>query len=144
MTTLSTSILIDASPQKVWEILLDFKAYPSWNPFIQKIQFTDEAQENLEVLIAPPNGTAMTFKPQILSKTKDKEFAWMGKLGLKGLFDGHHSFILKETNGKTYFTQSEQFTGILVPLFKKSLHTKTLKGFELMNEAIKQRAEKEA
>ena len=35
----------------------------------------------------------------------------------------------------------ERFTGLLVPLFRKSLDTGTRRGFETMNEALKLRVE---
>ncbi|KIK65017.1 hypothetical protein GYMLUDRAFT_70951 [Collybiopsis luxurians FD-317 M1] len=31
----STSIIISASPEKVWKILLDFDSYKQWNPFVR-------------------------------------------------------------------------------------------------------------
>jgi hypothetical protein len=36
----------------------------------------------------------------------------------------------------------KKFSGILVPLFSKMINTNTRKGFELMNEKIKEVAEK--
>jgi hypothetical protein len=38
--------------------------------------------------------------------------------------------------------QSEDFSGILVPLFAKMLDNQTVNGFNLMNEALKERCEK--
>jgi uncharacterized protein YndB with AHSA1/START domain len=37
MKELKTEILINTTPQKVWEILVDFKRYHEWNPFIKSI-----------------------------------------------------------------------------------------------------------
>jgi Polyketide cyclase / dehydrase and lipid transport len=31
---LDSSIDIDAGPERVWEVLTDFGAYPEWNPFM--------------------------------------------------------------------------------------------------------------
>lgn len=36
----------------------------------------------------------MTFKPKILIVEPNKEFRWKGKLGINGIFDGKHYFIL--------------------------------------------------
>lgn len=142
MKSIDTTILIHAPAKTVWSILLDFNSYSSWNPFITKIAFTDEEKQNLEVLISPPESSAMTFKPKVISHIENKEFSWLGKLGFKGLFDGLHSFHLRENEkGQTLFTHREKFNGILVPLFPKSFLNNTQKGFELMNEALKKRAE---
>jgi len=44
-------------------------------------------------------------------------------------------------NGKTTFIQRENFSGLLVPLIWKQMNTKTIKGFEMMNRSLKERAE---
>tara|TARA_B110000037_G_C16799230_1_gene374812 strand:- start:302 stop:520 length:219 start_codon:yes stop_codon:yes gene_type:complete len=65
-----------------------------------------------------------------------------GKLFLKGIFDGYHSFHLKENEkGETTFNHNEKFTGFLVPLFQSTLKTKTIKDFEKMNTALKHEVE---
>ena len=58
-----------------------------------------------------------------------------------GVFDGRHIFELEPTPVGTRLVQREEFTGILVPLFARSLDKGTKAGFEAMNLAIKQRAE---
>jgi len=60
-----------------------------------------------------------------------------------GLFDGEHKFeLIDNNNGTTTFVQSEKFTGILVPLFRKMLDVNTRNGFSLMNEKLKELAER--
>lgn len=81
----------------------------------------------------------MTFKPTILTKTENRELRWSGKVLIKGLFIGNHSFELMENvDGTTKFFQSEKFTGILVWLFDPE---KTKNGFEEMNRKLKELAE---
>ncbi|HVD10636.1 MAG TPA: hypothetical protein VNB88_08330, partial [Gaiellaceae bacterium] len=56
-------------------------------------------------------------------------------------FDGEHSFSIERIDdSRVRFVQAERFTGVLVPLFGKSLE-KTRRGFTAMNEALKRRAE---
>jgi hypothetical protein len=84
----------------------------------------------------------MTFKPTILNLELNKEFRWKGKLGITGIFDGEHYFILEYLNkDKTKFIHGEKFSGLLVPLVGKMLD-KTQKGFQLMNESIKNECER--
>ena len=37
MKELHSEIVIDASPERVWDVLTDFASYPQWNPFIRRI-----------------------------------------------------------------------------------------------------------
>ena len=101
-----------------------------------------EVGETIEVCIAPPEGSEMKFKPKVLVCKENEELQWLGKLFFKGVFDGAHRFKLTDKgNGTTLFEHSEAFHGWLVPLFKAQLETKTLAGFQQMNEALKALAE---
>jgi hypothetical protein len=138
-----TEILINAIPHKLWEILTDFDKYPSWNPFIKYIKGTVKTGSQIEARIEPPGAKGMVFKPKVLAFEANKELRWLGHLLFPGLFDGEHSFkIVDNKNGTSTFIQSENFKGILVPLFKKQLNTNTKRGFELMNEKLKELAER--
>jgi hypothetical protein len=141
-SSLTTSILIKAAPEKVWEVLTDFESYPSWNPFIRSLTGDVATGKKIRVTLHPPGGSAMTFKPKVLAFDPSHEFCWLGHLWIKGLFDGEHRFVLQDNgDGTTLFLHSEHFGGILLPLFQKMLETKTKAGFEQMNEALKKRVE---
>ena len=135
--TIETQIHINASAEKVWNIFTDFEKYPKWNPFVKSL--TGEVAEGNQISAVLAK---MTFKPIVLKFQKNKEFRWLGKLFFKGLFDGEHYFILQENeDNSTTFIHGEDFSGILVGLFKKKLETETKAGFREMNEALKKRAE---
>ncbi len=68
---------------------------------------------------------------------------WFGKLLFGGLFDGRHRFELVPEGGSTRLVQSEQFSGMLVPLVKKLL-AETEREFERLNLALKKRVEQAA
>ena len=85
----------------------------------------------------------MTFQPTLLKFEENREFRWVGKLLVKGIFDGEHYFVLsKEVGNKTKFTHGEKFRGILV-YFAGKILDKTKGGFELMNESLKVECEKD-
>lgn len=137
MKRVETEILISADPQKVWSVLTDFESYPNWNPFVKSL--TGKVREGNKIKVVLPG---MKFKPTVLKFKTAKEFRWIGHLLFKGLFDGEHSFVLIDNkNGTTTLKHSEQFSGILVPFFKKKLDTDTKDGFVQMNVALKKRAE---
>jgi hypothetical protein len=142
MKNIQTEILILADTAKVWDVLMNFDSYPKWNPFITSISGERKLGNRLTVSINPPGGKGMTFKPNILTLEANKEFRWKGKLGINGIFDGEHYFILElQENDKTKFIHGEKFSGLLVPLLGKILD-KTHKGFQLMNESIKKECER--
>jgi hypothetical protein len=141
MKELRSEIVIDAPPERVWETLTDFTAFPDWNPFIQQVQGEPREGAKLQVRIVPPGGRGMTFKPTVLEAVPSRSLRWLGRAGLPGLFDGEHSFTLEPiASGQTRLIQAERFNGLLVPLAGGTL-AKTHRGFEAMNEALKHRVE---
>jgi hypothetical protein len=140
-TTISSQIEIDAPAETVWAILMDFPAYGEWNPFIRQISGPPEVGARLEARLQPPGGRAMTFKPTVLVADPNREFRWLGRLLVKGLFDGEHVFRIEPLGGdRVRFVQEESFAGILVPLLKGTLG-QAEQGFHAMNAALKGRAE---
>ena len=138
---LRTEIAIAAPPERVWDVLTDFDAYPTWNPFITSIAGRPEVGTELEVRIEPPGRRAMTFRPTVLAAEPQRRLAWLGRVLLPRVFDGEHSFEIEPSgDGGSRFTQRERFSGLLVPLLGATLR-KTEQGFVAMNRALKERAE---
>jgi hypothetical protein len=138
---LTTSIEVEATVERVWEIVTEISAYPDWNPFITSIEGELAPGSRLEVRIQPPGGRAMTVRPVVKGVQKNRELSWLGRLFVRGVFDGEHRFQVEPlAEGRTRFTQSETFRGLLVPLTAGVLR-KTRRGFEEMNAALKNRAE---
>jgi hypothetical protein len=140
-TELRHEVEIDAPPATVWAVLADTGAYDDWNPFVRRLDGELREGAKLEVQIAPPGGRSMTFKPTVLAARPERELRWLGRLLVGGLFDGEHSFELEPlAEGRTRFTQTERFTGILTRPLGKTLR-KTQRGFQQMNDALKARVE---
>jgi hypothetical protein len=139
---LHATIGIDATPQRVWQILTDFAAYPDWNPFITRASGTASPSERLRLRMQPPGGRGATLRPTVLEADPGRRLRWLGHLLFPGLFDGDHSFIIEPlVDGRVRLTQQEQFRGILLPLAARSLDRHTLPGLQQLNQALKRRAE---
>jgi hypothetical protein len=141
MKTIKTEIDIQAPAETVWEMLSDTDAFPSWNPFITRLEGELRVGGRLAVTIEPPGGRPMTFRPTVKTLVPGRELAWLGSLLIPGLFDGRHRFTIESIGGDhARFHQQEDFTGILVPLMASALE-KTGDGFKAMNQALKARVE---
>ena len=141
MRQISSEIEIEAPAERVWNLLTDFSRFPEWNPFIRKATGQPKVGERLEVNLQPSGARNMTFKPRVLKAESNRELRWVGRLLIPGLFTGEHSFTIEQLDGKRVrFVQSERFTGLLVPL-SKGLVNDARRGFQEMNQALKERAE---
>lgn len=141
---ITTEIIIRASKEKVWDVLTDFENYKNWNPFILRSAGKAIAGTRITNTMNN-NGKMFTFKPLLLTVEPHSYIDWLGSLWIKGLFDGHHYFRIEELgNGHVKFTQGEKFSGILSGMLLRSIGDDTRNNFVLMNNALKQQAEKEA
>jgi hypothetical protein len=140
MRQLETSVHIDAAADAVWDVLTDFDRYPEWNPFITSIAGALAAGARLSVSLAPPGGRTVAMKPTVRAVEPGRRLAWLGHLGVPGIFDGEHEFVVEPGGGGAIFTQRETFRGALVPFVGRLLE-RTRTGFEAMNAALKKRVE---
>jgi hypothetical protein len=139
---LHTEIAIEATPERIWEILTDFAAYPSWNAFIPCISGPGTVGSRLDLQMRPPGGRGMQLRPTLLAAAPSQELRWLGQLGVPGLFDGEHRFRIEPLGtNRVRFVQEERFTGLLAPLVLRFIESGTRRGFEAMNQALKVRAE---
>ncbi|MEW9549504.1 SRPBCC family protein [Nonomuraea sp. NPDC050783] len=143
MREITSSIDIAASPEQVWDVLVDFAGYSTWNPFIREGAGQAVVGETLVLKMYPENGKPMTFRPRVLEAERGRTLKWLGRFVLPGLFDGAHSFVLTATPQGTHLVQSEAFKGLLVP-FLGSMIEGTSRNFARLNEALKQEVEQRA
>ena len=132
---------IDAQAEEVWEVLVDFKSWGSWNAFIPMVEGTLQAGERMRIRVVPPGSKPMIFKPEVYEVIPCKKILWGGSF-LKIIYRGDHAFLLEPApDGKTRFRQIERFTGPMV-LFMGSMIKKTETGYHQMNLALKEEVEK--
>jgi hypothetical protein len=142
MSELFTEIEINASPERVWQLLTDLDRFPEWNPFIQRISGTVVQGERLEVTLKPPDTRATTFKPTVIRVEPERELRWLGHVVMAGVFDGEHIFTIEPLEpDRVRFVQREEFKGLLAPLMLCMIGENTKRGFEAMNQALKEQAE---
>ncbi len=140
---IETSVHIDASSDRVWEVLTDFERYPQWNPFIRSISGSLEAGARLSVRVVQGDDREAHFAATLVEVTPRRELRWRGSLLLPGLLDGEHYFRIEPSgpDGST-FEQGERFSGVLSPLLVTAEALATARvACEAMNAALKRVAE---
>jgi hypothetical protein len=139
---LYTEIEIQATADRVWQHLTNLDDFHLWNPFILSAQGTVRLGEKVQIHVKSPQGNDLNFQTTIIQVEPDRNLTWRGKLIIQGLFDSVHSFTIDPIdNNSVHFSQREKFSGLIVPLLAKYLNTKVLHKLELMNRALKARAE---
>ena len=140
---LRDEIEIQASPERVWEVLTDFDAYQEWNPFMVEAEGRAVVGQRLRLRMRPPGRRRpTTFRPRVLEAEPGRRLRWLGRLLLPGLFDGEHRFAIEPAGpGRARLVQEETFGGLLAPLLLRFLAEPTLAGFRQMDQALEARAE---
>ncbi len=140
MKEIKTEIIINASTEEVWKVLTDNTAYPSWNPFLVKMEGTLAKGNKIKNTMLS-GGKEQTFKPTILAFEENRKLEWLGKLPL-GIFNGQHYFILEKVKeNQTKLMHGEYFSGWLRGLIMSQIGEETRANFVKMNEALKARVE---
>jgi hypothetical protein len=139
MRVIERAITVSAPAGRVWSVLTDFAGYQEWNPFMPRIEGALEVGARLSVRLAPPGGRAITMRPTVVTVEPERRFSWLGRLGVPGIFDGEHEFVLTPEGDGTRFVQRETFRGVLVPLTRRTID-RAAQGFDDMNRALAARA----
>jgi hypothetical protein len=130
-----------ATPEELWAVLMDFPSYANWNPMVVSISGEPELGRALEVKISLKNGRRLTFRPSIVEYEAGRRFAWLGKVLIRGLFDGLHRFEIVGNGSGATFIHGEEFRGLLPPLLGKLMND-THDSLAAMNEALVREVER--
>lgn len=134
---------IPATPQQVWELLLDFPDYAGWNPFIASARPPAETRtgQRLELEYRPPGLRSRTARPELLRVLPAQELSWLQRwLPVAGLLDMEHRFILETDPDEpgTRLLQRLRFSGLLVPFLWWKLRGPLQQGLMELNRALPQ------
>lgn len=142
MKELNNEIEINASAEKVWQLLTDFASFSEWNPFIQHVNGQPIAGSQLEVTTQHAQTERVVSRPTVVKATPNNELRWLKRSLIPGLFDAEHVFTIEELDAnRVRFTQRAIFTGFFSSFLTSRHNTENRRGLREMNHALKQRAE---
>ncbi len=139
------AIEIDAPADRVWAILADTAAYPQWNPYLLRIEGEMAPGRTIAVTLAQRTfREPLTVRPTLVHVSAP-ELRWQGRVGVPGLLDTDHSFVVETISpSRSRLVQREEFRGLLARFFrtrKPDMQAATHESFVKMNRALAARAE---
>ncbi|KIX93257.1 uncharacterized protein Z520_11113 [Fonsecaea multimorphosa CBS 102226] len=146
-----SSIVIDAPPQDVWNVLVDLQSWPDWNTWFLSMRAHSTPLE-LGTLVTFTNRMSDTAKPGVYTtrittwKPEATEFAWKGgpmPQWLGWIVRGYHWFrLVAQDDGRTtLFDHGEDVEGLLSVLVPDSMVQDLVKQLEKFNSELKRRVE---
>lgn len=138
---LSNSLIIDAPPEVVWQILSDFSRYAEWNSFTPEVNCTGVVGDPVTLQARLGDGQShRSVSLQLTQWEPEKKLCW-------GANDWYLRVNRCQTlealpDGKTKYTNSESFTGILAPIVNLTQREKLVKGYQQAAEGLKREAER--
>ncbi|MDQ3937187.1 MAG: SRPBCC domain-containing protein [Chloroflexota bacterium] len=141
--TIRSAIEIRAPLEVVWQVLTDFASYPEWNPHLRRVRGRPRQGRRITVRSQPPGARPMVFRPLVVTWAPPHELRWRAIFISDLLFSGEHGFRLEAVApDRVRFVQDETFSGLLVPFYSRLRLPATRRGFEQMNQALRERAER--
>ena len=138
MKKYNASTHINASPQQIWDILVDGASYPQWDPGMVRIE--GQLSPGEKVKFFTKFSPDQAFAVKITQFEPSKKMVFTGGMPL-GLFKSERTHTLTpDSDGGTHFHTEEIFSGLLLPLFGRSIPDLT-DNFEAFAAGLKQRAE---
>lgn len=129
-------IEVATSPEAVWDLLADIRAWPSWNPDVKEVSLEGEIAE----------GTVFRWKagPGTITSTlrlvdRPRGLGWTGRtFGI----DAVHVWRFEQHGETTVVSMEESFEGLTARLFRRRLQgqldTTTRVGLENLKAAAEQ------
>lgn len=138
MKQFQAAATITASPEAVWSILTDASAYPSFDPYCDKIEGEIAPGQKIKAFSKLSPGRA--FPVKVTEFEPGRRMVWAGGMPL-GLFKGERTFSLSPgENGTVHFDMREVFSGPMLALIGKSLPDMT-EPFQKFADGLKAKAE---
>jgi uncharacterized protein YndB with AHSA1/START domain len=141
-----TCIDLDATPERVWEVLTDVPAYPAWTPWLTSAEGTFAAGGRVVFGYPPLHPLLRSTVPvRVLEVTPGRRlrYAWrFARLGIPGLLDAELSSAIDlPAGGGVQLWLQFWVRGLFLPLIVRSLSPDETPTFGPLPTALKARIE---
>jgi hypothetical protein len=110
---------IDASPQRVWELLTDADGYSRWNPAV--VSLGGRIADGETIALVSTVNPGRTFSLAVSNVEPADGMVWSDGMPF-GLFRGVRTFSLRAVGAdRTEFAMQERYSGLLAGLITRAI-----------------------
>ncbi|KAH8804412.1 hypothetical protein F5884DRAFT_754021 [Xylogone sp. PMI_703] len=147
MPAMTSKTFINASPDAVWKVLVDFPSYPEWNSFNPKMECELRPGGRVTFQLLLDGFKQREVNARMIRVDEGREIQWGAEpLYFEVLGKGRHSFTVEastDENGQsgTLFSHTEVFDGPVSWLMPQKFYASVQKAFDILCRDIKARVE---
>jgi hypothetical protein len=142
MSVYQTTFEINASASRVWQVLTDLERYAEWNPQIPSASGRLEVGQRIRLRLALPARPTLDLSAIIEEVQPDRLLTWRGYVVRPSLFEGYRKFAIQPIDGgRSSVTHVEDIHGVFGPLFSVLMGAAVAKSQQMLNAALRARAE---
>jgi hypothetical protein len=133
--------LIEAPPDRVWEVLVDFARYAQWNPFTPKVSARLEEGAPVDMLVRLWTGLR-DQREHIRKVVPGERLCWGMHMVAPWLVSGERCQWLEPMEGgRTRYVTEDRISGLLTPVVLTLYGRSMQRGFEGVAEGLKRQVE---
>jgi uncharacterized protein YndB with AHSA1/START domain len=141
---IATEVAVQAAPERIWQTLLDFAAYPEWNGFIKSVKGEAKAEAPIEVTVrfyGKPADEKQSCTVTGLIPPKYLSWTWNHKWGSWFLAYEHVFRVQQRESGKVIFFQEFYYTGLGLKFRRRDVEHMVRLSLDKLNDDLKFRLE---
>ena len=132
---------IHSHSDKIWKLLTDAEAFPTWNPTVDRVEGTISSGQTIKVFVKVNPGRA--FPVKVTQFEAGRRMVWSGGMPL-GLFKGERTYDLTPVSeGLVRFKMREEYSGPMLSMIWSTIPDLG-PSFDEFARSLKKAAEKES
>ncbi len=139
----SVTVEIDAPPQVVWDVLVDYARYPEWNPYTVRVETTLQIGSVIDLYLPDPAKPGETFLNREYIRVLDAphHLQYDTAEELPGIHAVRDQWVEDLGGGRSSYRTTDVFTGTVAKTVMDLQGQWVKDGFDSVAHALKARAE---
>ena len=139
--TVNESVVVDASRERVWEVLADLDSYREWNPVITRASGEVRPGATVTIRLEEPGAEPEEIRAELGIARFERKLRWQTRMLVPGLLDREQEIKLEKLGPRRVrVLLQDRLEGVLAPFDdRNNTRRRTL---ALLKDALEKRAER--